>query len=88
MQTFSCVRKIPAAMVERVLRGTISFHCVGMDISSDHFIYTRDRVCWHLLRLHQMLTRKMVSIFTDISVGNKIHNVEISASESLNLLTA
>ena len=55
-------------MVERALRGTISFHCVGMDISSDHFIYTQVRVCWHLLRLHQMLTRKMVSIFTDISV--------------------
>ena len=88
MQTFSCVKTIPAAMVERALRGTISFHYVGMDISRDHFIYTQVRVCRHLLRLHQMLTRKMVSIFTDISVGNKIHNVEISASESLNLLTA
>ena len=68
MQTFSCAKTIPAAMVEGALRGTISFHCVGMDISSDHFIYTQVRVCWHLLRVRQMLTRKIVSIFTDISV--------------------
>lgn len=39
LQTFSCVKKIPAAMVERVLRRTISFHCVGMDVSSIRFVY-------------------------------------------------